>query len=480
MVNHTRIVLARVGLWLVSVGLSLCLASAAQNQEIPPVPTDVQPILKRPKKPKKPRLQKYSDQLPQTPSLPPAFTIPVEPLGFSPHGDFYIGRHNSIVSLDFLDENRLLFTFQVRGLMSRAWSTGLEVRPVRAVVVALPDGKIQSEAEWTLHDRARYLWMLNDGNFLLRDRDSLQQGDSSLAMKPSLRFPGRLLWIEMDPSQRFMDTNFVEPRPEQKPEVAANLASAKSGKSVEKTNPGPKNDLVVRTLNRESGKLVLENRLELTETDPVDFDGYIEAESAMLSGLFARVQLPINSEGYLLPLRDNGENQWHLQLKHFAGGSRELGGLESTCMPSGEFISEGMVVVTACPPAGGWDVVAISTQGRQLWQTHASSQEVWPVLVRSRDGSRLARESVFLNHSIDERHPLDPAAVKGQMVKVLDAADGKVALEAPVSPPLDAGGNVAISPSGRRVAILNAGTIQVFDLPPAAPVSFEDSKPSHH
>jgi DNA-binding beta-propeller fold protein YncE len=66
------------------------------------------------------------------------------------------------------------------------------------------------------------------------------------------------------------------------------------------------------------------------------------------------------------------------------------------------------------------------------------------------------------------------------MVKVFDAADGKVALEAPVSPPLDAGGNVAISPSGRRVAILNAGTIQVFDLPSAAHVSFEDSKPSQH
>jgi hypothetical protein len=48
---------------------------------------------------------------------------------------------------------------------------------------------------------------------------------------------------------------------------------------------------------------------------------------------------------------------------------------------------------------------------------------------------------------------------------VFDAADGKVALEAPANPALDAGGNVAISPSGRRVAVLNAGAIQIFDLP---------------
>jgi len=40
-------------------------------------------------------------------------------------------------------------------------------------------------------------------------------------------------------------------------------------------------------------------------------------------------------------------------------------------------------------------------------------------------------------------------------------------LEAPLSPMLDGGGNVAISPTGRRVAILNDGAIEVFDLPAA-------------
>ena len=40
----------------------------------------------------------------------------------------------------------------------------------------------------------------------------------------------------------------------------------------------------------------------------------------------------------------------------------------------------------------------------------------------------------------------------------------------PVSPILDAGGNFALSPSGNRFAVLNAGSIQIFDLPPAPPV----------
>src|SRR5258708_5885975 len=45
------------------------------------------------------------------PSQPPAFAIPVEPLGFFAPGAIYQGERESLVSLDFLDENRLLFTF---------------------------------------------------------------------------------------------------------------------------------------------------------------------------------------------------------------------------------------------------------------------------------------------------------------------------------------------------------------------------------
>ena len=48
-----------------------------------------------------------------SPSQPPAFAIPVEPLGFFAPGAFYQGQRESLVSLDFLDEDRLLFTSPV-------------------------------------------------------------------------------------------------------------------------------------------------------------------------------------------------------------------------------------------------------------------------------------------------------------------------------------------------------------------------------
>jgi hypothetical protein len=112
----------------------------------------------------------------------------------------------------------------------------------------------------------------------------------------------------------------------------------------------------------------------------------------------------------------------------------------------------------------------MATNGRRLWEDSPSVVLIWPLVVMAPDGSRLARETLAVDHPISASSPLNSEEIKGQLVEVLDAANGKVALEAPASPALDAGGNVAISLSGRRVAVLNAGAIQVFELPAPPPV----------
>lgn len=135
------------------------------------------------------RVPALADRIPEKPSLTPSLTIPVAPMGFSPPGALYLCQRNSLVSLDFLDENRLLFTFRVPGLLHRDTDFDEVERQIRAVVVALPSGHVESEALWTVHDRSRYLWMLKDGHFLFRDRSELKLGDATLEIKPYLRFP---------------------------------------------------------------------------------------------------------------------------------------------------------------------------------------------------------------------------------------------------------------------------------------------------
>src|ERR1700761_6455187 len=55
-------------------------------------------------------------------SQPATFKIPVEPLGFFAPGAIYQGQRESLVSLDFLDEDHLLFTFHAPGLIRREGS----------------------------------------------------------------------------------------------------------------------------------------------------------------------------------------------------------------------------------------------------------------------------------------------------------------------------------------------------------------------
>jgi hypothetical protein len=134
-------------------------------------------------------------------------------------------------------------------------------------------------------------------------------------------------------------------------------------------------------------------------------------------------------------------------------------------------------LVTGCDGAGGHKLVAMATDGRRIWEDSSSPQAIWPMLVMGPDGSRLALETLAVSHVVNAYAPLDTEDIKGQLVRVFDAANGKMALEAPATPALDAGGNVAISASGRRAAVLNGGAIEVFDLPPAPPLA--EAAPEH-
>ncbi|MDR3727229.1 MAG: hypothetical protein P4K86_09330 [Terracidiphilus sp.] len=394
------------------------------------------------------------------PSLPPAFTIPVEPLGYSAPGALYLGQLYTLTSLDFLDENRLLFTFRVPGLIHREHGAGSDEdsdeHHMRALVLDIPSGSVRAEAVWTLHDRARYLSMLKDGHFLLRDGDSLQQGDATLTLKPILRFPGPLLTVEVDPTQQFLVTNSrepltVTPKPSDDSSRVPSPATAAANVTVDGQKPDVPADTVVRILHRDTGQVMLVGHVPST------------------------IHLPINADGYLESLRAR-DGKWLINLNAFTGGSTQVGKVDSTCSPLLEFIGPREVLASTCNGWGEFKLVAMTLDGRRLWEKNTPATQGWPRLVMAPNGSRLARETLTVSHPIDASHPFSKEDIKGQVVEVFDAANGQIVLTAPASPPLDAGGNVGISPSGRRVAVLNGGEIQVFDLP--APPPLPDSSGS--
>jgi hypothetical protein len=398
----------------------------------------------------------HPDRLPERPSISPSASIPIDQLGFAAPGPIYLGQRYSLASLDFLDESHLLFTFRVPGLIHRQRRADDdeegEEHHVRAVVLALPSGAVEAESLWMLHDRGHYLWALKDGRFLLRDRNELSLGDSALELKPYLRFPGPILSVDMDPAQQLLVTDSREPAPPKAAE--AGVADNKKDSSASSVISQP--ELVLRILRRDSGKVMVVNRIR------------------------SEVHLPLNSEGYLETLPGSGSN-WTIEFDSFDGSSKKMGEVESTCTPSDDFLSQQEFLVTACTRYDLRGMFAMTTDGRTLWEDLPLSAPVWPLFLTSADGSRLVRESLAVTHPVTAFSPLNFDDIRGQVVEVFDSATGKIELTAPANPVLDAGGNVAVSPSGRRVAVLNAGAIQVFDLPappslPEAPLQAEATR----
>ena len=378
-------------------------------------------------------------------SQPAAFTIPVEPLGFFAPGAIYQGQRESLVSLDFLDEDHILFTFHAPGLIRREGNPAADnERQIRAIVLTLPTGTVDAEALWTVHDRGRYLWMLDDGHFLLRDLFDLKLGDATLELRPALQFQGPLLWLEMNPGQDLIATDSREPvnsRPQ--PGTVPSPPTASAWITTDEVKSYAQPDIVLRIVRLATGKVMLVSRTRTT------------------------VHLPINSEGLVETLRGKG-HEWALNLHYFNGGNRIMGNLDSMCAPSVEFVSNPEILVTTCNPDNSRWMVAMSTDGKRLWNAAKPPTQIWPRLIMAPNGLRLARETLVVTHEVDTFAPLSFDDVKGQLVEVYDAFTGKVDLTAPASPILDGGGNVAISPSARRVAVLDAGAIQVYELPAPA------------
>lgn len=418
----------RASLWLGAAGALLLSPMAARAGAAPAAP----------------RSRELSTRFPEKPTIAPSWSIPVEPLGFAAPGSAYLGQRNALVSLDFLGEDRLLFTFRVPGLLRR--EPGVEIgdqRQIRAVVLALPTGAIQAQATWTVHDRGRYLQMMRDGRFLIRDRNNLLEGDASLNLRPYLRFPGALLSVETDPGRQYLATNSREPLASAA--KAGPPADADAGDTGADDSFGRDPEIVARILRRDTGQVLLVSRIR------------------------GAIHLPINSEGYLDALRGAGAN-WALELNYYNGGRRILSAITSACSPDLDFLTDRLALVTTCTDEGDDALAAIATDGQKLWTDFTPDRLVWPLVTVAPNGLRLARESLVVSHSVNAFAPLSSGDIKGQWVRVIDTATGEVALDAPASPVLDKGGNAAISPSGRRVAVVNAGAIQVFELPAPPPL----------
>jgi hypothetical protein len=375
--------------------------------------------------------EKKPAQVPAT-DLQPAVRIEVAPLGYLPPGSFYLTYRLSSEALGFFDNDHLLFTFRVGGLLNRLPNDPADDddQQIRAMVLDVKTGKTVRQTEWRMHDRGPYLWPFAGGKFLVRRRDSLFLADESLELQPWMDFSERVRDVQVSPDRRMV---VVETDDTAKVRTQAS----------EPRHLGSGEPVKVMVLAAES------------KTPIAQTDGQ------------APVLLPLMGDGLLDMLEGKLPGYWVMRDVPFHGDPKLVAQVRSACRPSVKPLSTTVVLLEGCYLDGSdHQIFVISMDGRQLWRDRWENRFVWAWFDTAENGSRFAYESIAVSRPISTFDALYPEDITGQMVGVYDTESGKLVLVKDVSPVLTAGQNVALSPDGTRFAVLRNGAIEVYDLPP--------------
>ncbi len=392
---------------------------------------------------------------PRDADLKPSARIPVEPFGFVPPPRLYLPYRVPSATLDFLDAGHLLLTFHIAALMHREPDEPKDDQDqtVRALVLSVPEGKVEAEATWRLHDRQPYLWGLTDGHFLLRRRNALFISDKSLVLRDYLHPEGKLASVQLSPDTGTLVAQFATP--------------VKEGEQERSSDAPTLGDDAPRFPARREQYLLL----------VVDTRKHSTEQQARLSHA---VSLPMVEGGYLTVEQAKGK-QWNVLIVPFGGRPQPSASVASTCQPTVEPISEQAYLVQSCVPFSSDHLIdAFDLHGRKLWEQLWQSRFTWGKFAYSAAGNRFAYGSIEVDHNLATLDPVDESSILGQPVGVFNVETGKLDAVLDAHPVFTAGGNFALSPNGESLAILRDGAIEIYTLPPTGPLAAAKRAPEGH
>lgn len=350
-------------------------------------------------------------------STPPTVSIPVEALGYQPPGDLPAFYYHAMVSVDFIDENRLLFTFEKKGLLTRGKTcpSGETQRMVRAVVLDIPSGKVEAQADWNLYDFDNYLWDLGNGQFLLRQCSDFDLLGADLQLHPFMSASGEIEGVSFSPDRSIV--------------------------------------AVEDTAKRQLGSN--ETEVQFVRVHPL--------------GMIARARLPVPGE---IPLTGRGilealsgpHGRWTIDLQTFPGTPHDIVTLQSVCMPRITALADNIFVAEVCANQRQRDFQAYDLTGKLLWKIPLPRDHYDPRFLLASDGAHFAIESLHATRPLAALDTITNKQVDAELIDIYDPARGIPIGSLCTTPVYTAGKNADFSPDGSRIAILHNGVIEIYDL----------------
>jgi VWFA-related protein len=391
-----------------------------------------------------------AQQTPSTlqPAPQPSVQIDLSAVGYrAPSRMDRLTEGESSVSLDYVDFNHVLLTFNRKQLFHRLpdCPPDHQDRLIHAAILELPSGKVVSETDWYLHDRRRYLWPLGPGRFLLRKWNTLYVVDSGLREKLLMTSPRDLLWVEVTPDARQI---VIET-----PSAPDTLKDVKPQSPASPAKPQLK--FVAQFLDADT--------LAPQRTIP----------------LHQLVTMNGTSSGYVDFLHKG--DLWLIRFGPTPRRRHNIARVRSQTPPNIFYSSNNSLLVGRCPTAGcDYSVTAFTVTGHRLWRQHWPRFRTFPAVARNQDNSRFAVSTLQFvpapqtaAHGLYDEDDITQPEISQvdifqQDLQIFETASGTPVLSIDVSPAVMTGQNVSLSPDGRHLAVLQAASLQLYDLPPSS------------
>jgi hypothetical protein len=377
--------------------------------------------------------------------------VPSIPLAFVQSG-------SSMLTLDMVDDTHLLLTFSSRGLVPRVPNDPPddEDRMVAAELVELPTGNITARADWHMHDHGRYLWRLGKGRFLVRTRHDLfvitpeARLEAADPLRP-MRFPtreGTPVVAVVSPDKGMVMVETMAPQKKGKIDTAA------AGVIV--TDPRP---LVMIDFYRMSGGDAPGAPMT------VHGAGVVRAPAPMM--------LPMDADGYLWP-SDAKRGTWPVSFNEFGGREVKIVNVDSSCPPRLQMVSRFEFLAFTCR---GTDarvrLKSYGMDGHETWEDTLSGTYGAPELAFAPEAGRFAMSRIVSPAGDLNFGSVIPDGAT-QEVRVYQTESGDLLLKVPTSPVTRYAENFDLSEDGSVAAVVNAGVIEVYKLPPPSEKDVKD------
>jgi hypothetical protein len=375
-----------------------------------------------------------------------------------------------MLTVNYVDNRHLLFTFGVHRLMERIANDPPEDedRMVEAVLVELPTGRVLARTDWRLHDTGQYLWGLGHGRFLLRTHDTLMTfapmanlaSGQPFQQRAFLTTDRRIGVVLLSPESDLMIVESAErtpPLPAARPPLFGPSPKPAPEPVGRPGDPAPVALSFYRLATPGAGDEV---QATLAGVAHATHFGDVAAIS-----------------GGHISVVDEGRQQWAFDFRPYNGSAKELAPFASTCDPTPRFVSSSEFVAFGCH-GGNTPMVlgGFNMRGEEMWEQNLFGDYVGTSMAFAPASGRFALGRVLGEASAVDLAIVPAEAYTGQNVVVYQAESGKQLLHVDCSPIARAGQNFALSPDGMSLAVIRDGAIAIYDLPPLSKKDQADVK----